>query len=187
MTQFVGLVLAAGEGKRFGQPKASYVLAGERLVDRAVRILTESGAKEVYVVLGAWVDDIKDAKVIVNPNWQTGMGSSLQVGLNQISTDSNLDRVVITLVDLPGLTSAAISKVASATGEIVVATYQGQRGHPVVFTRRHWDQVANSATGDSGARHFLTLNSDLIELVEVGDIATGEDLDFAPDLGPSQY
>jgi nicotine blue oxidoreductase len=94
---------------------------------------------------------------------------------------------VITLVDLPGLTSAAISKVASATGEIVVATYQGQRGHPVVFDRHHWSQVAQSAHGDSGARDFLALNLELIELVEVGDIATGEDLDFAPDLGSSQY
>ena len=61
-----GLVLAAGEGRRFGGPKAPYVLDGVRLVDRAVALLRDAGCDPVLVVLGAWIDDVPDAVVVVN-------------------------------------------------------------------------------------------------------------------------
>jgi CTP:molybdopterin cytidylyltransferase MocA len=181
MTQFVGLILAAGEGKRFGQPKATYIYQGERLVDRAVRLLRESGAEEIYVVLGAWLGEVPGAKIIENPKWQTGMGSSLQIGLNYLANNTELNRILITLVDLPGLTAPAITRVATDENEISVASYAGVRGHPVAFERQHWIPVAQSAHGDSGARDYLKTHSEKIKLIEVSDIASGEDLDFAPD------
>jgi nicotine blue oxidoreductase len=180
MTEFVGLVLAAGEGKRFGGPKAPFELNGERLVDRAVRILHEAGAVHIYVVLGAWIGDVENADVIVNPDWETGMASSLRVGLSHLETQTNSQRAVITLVDLPGLTAQAIERVASDSHSISVATYDGTRGHPVAFNREHWEDVANSAHGDSGAREFLKAHMATTNNVEVGDIATGEDMDVRP-------
>ena len=57
MASVAGLVLAAGEGRRFGGPKAPAVIDGERLVDRAVRVLRAGGCDPVYVVLGAWVGE----------------------------------------------------------------------------------------------------------------------------------
>ena len=180
MTEFVGLVLAAGEGKRFGGPKAPFELHGERLVDRSVRILREAGAAHVYVVLGAWVGEVPDAECIVNPEWETGMASSLQVGVNFLVTQTDAQRAVITLVDLPGLTSQAIQRVARDSNSITVATYDGTRGHPVAFNREHWSAVAQSASGDSGAREFLKTHSKSVSAVEVGDVATGEDLDVRP-------
>jgi len=181
MTEFVGLILAAGEGKRFGQPKATYVYEGERLVDRAVRILSESGAAEIYVVLGAWFGEVPEAQIIKNPKWQTGMGSSLQLGLNYVANHTELNRIVITLVDLPGLTAPAITRVANDENEISVASYEGVRGHPVALDRQHWSPVAQSAHGDSGARDYLKTHSEKVKLIEVSDIASSEDLDFAPD------
>ena len=103
------------------------------------------------------------------------MGSSLRVGLAAL-TDEAADEVVVTLVDLPGLTSRAVERIVDTTATIVVATYQGERGHPVKFAREHWSAIAASAAGDSGARTFLKGRSDIV-LVEVGDIADGHDLD----------
>ncbi len=180
MTDFVGLVLAAGEGKRFGGPKAPYVLGDERLVDRAVRVLREAGAAEVFVVLGAWIDEVPHAQVIENPDWKTGMASSLTSGLTQITHNSSHDRVLVTLLDLPGLTSEAIERVAHDDSSISVATYGGTRGHPVAFNRQHWGELASSVSGDAGARHFLATHNDEVHEIEVSDVASGDDLDFRP-------
>ncbi len=180
MIEFVGLVLAAGEGKRFGGPKAPFELNGERLVDRSVRILREAGASHIYVVLGAWIGEVENAEVIVNPDWETGMASSLRSGLSHLESQTHHDRVVITLVDLPGLTPEAISRVASDEQSISVATYDGTRGHPVGFNREHWNKVAATAIGDAGARDFLKNHATDISTVEVGDVATGEDMDVRP-------
>ena len=180
MNEFVGLVLAAGQGKRFGGPKAPFELNGERLVDRAVRVLTEAGAQRVFVVLGAWVGEVPHAEIIENPEWPSGMGSSLKVGLNALLETTDSQRVVVTLVDLPGLTAEAVARVAKDSGRITVGTYDGNRGHPVAFNREHWVDVAMSAHEDSGARDFLKAHSNEIHFVEVGDVASGEDLDLRP-------
>jgi CTP:molybdopterin cytidylyltransferase MocA len=180
-----GLVLAAGEGRRFGGPKAPYLLDGERLVDRAVRVLREAGCDPVVVVLGAWVGDVPDAEVVVNEHWRSGMGSSLRCGLEHLRADDDsggesVDRVLVTLVDLPGLTPEAVRRIAAVESAdprevLASATYDGVRGHPVLFGRSHWDGVISSATGDRGARAYLAERA--VQLVEVGDVATGDDLD----------
>ncbi len=175
-----GLVLAAGEGRRFGSPKAAYVLDGERLVDRAVRILTQAGCAPVFVVLGAWVADVPHAEVIVNDEWFEGMGSSLRVGLTHLEDHSEVNRVLVTLVDLPGLSVAAVQRLLGSTSEIAAANYDGKRGHPVVLHRSHWSGVREVSVGDKGARDYLDKHAEVISRIEVGDVATGEDLDTPP-------
>ena len=168
-----GLVLAAGEGRRFGGPKAPVVIDGERLVDRAVRVLREGGCEPVYVVLGAWVGEVPGAIVVVNPDWAEGMGSSLRVGLGAMDAD----RVVVTLVDLPGLTPAAVARMVAEPARIAQATYDGVRGHPVLLGREHVAGVVDVAVGDRGARDYLKAQGGAVVTVEVGDVASGEDLD----------
>lgn len=177
----VGLVLAAGEGKRFGGPKAPYVYDGERLVDRAVRLLHEAGCDDVHVVLGAWIGEVPGAHIIHNREWESGMGSSLRTGLKYLRKNTKADRVVVTLVDLPGLTTAAIQRVMSHDEPVVVATYDGKRGHPVVFNRDYWKDIAKAAKGDKGARKFLKTEVKNADLVECSDIASGADLDTRPE------
>jgi len=178
MTRTAGLVLAAGEGRRFGGPKAPYVLDGERLVDRAVRLLHEAGVDQVLVVLGAWVGDVPHAEVIVNDDWPQGMGSSLRAGLAHLATLDDVDRVLVTLVDLVGLTPVAVARVLACDADLAAATYDGRRGHPVLLGRRHWAGVAASATGDRGARAYLAEHD--VSAVEVGDVAHDADLDLRP-------
>lgn len=175
-----GLILAAGEGKRFGGPKAPYVHNGERLVDRAVSVLTDAGCNPIFVVLGAWIGDVPGATVLENDQWPTGMGSSLQVGLSHLNSEPGIDEVVVSLVDLPGLTSVAVSRIVETPGDIVVAAYDAKRGHPVKFASATWPELIKSATGDQGARSYIAEHPEQIVLVEVGDVATGEDMDVKP-------
>lgn len=173
-----GLVLAAGSGSRFGQPKAPVVVDGERLVDRAVRVLTEAGCDPVVVVLGAWVGHVEGADVVVNDAWPEGMGSSLRTGLAHLRDSSDADRAVITLVDLPGLTTAAVERLLAEAPSAAAAqcTYDGERGHPVCLARDLWDEAIAGARGDEGARRLLRGHADVV-FVEVGDVADGADLD----------
>ena len=87
---------------------------------------------------------------------------------------------LVSLVDLPGLTSEAVSRIINTPGEIVVAAYDAKRGHPVKFASSTWPELIKSATGDQGARSYIAEHPDQIVLVEVGDVATGEDMDVRP-------
>lgn len=174
-----GLVLAAGAGRRFGGPKAPVVVDGERLVDRAVRVLAEGGCRPVMVVLGAWIGPVPGAQVVVNDEWAEGMGSSLRSGLAAVAEAEagQVDRVVVGLVDLPGVTPSAVRRILERGGDLAAATYEGRRGHPVVLGRSHWAGVVAVARGDRGARDYLRAHADELTLVELGDVADGTDLD----------
>jgi len=173
-----GLVLAAGEGKRFGGPKAPFVYEGERLVDRSVRVLREGGCDPIVVVLGAWVGEVPNAEIVVNGDWASGMGSSLQVGLAALPDD--VDAVLVTLVDLPGLTGEAISALTDGADveTLTAAQFGGKRANPVVLGRTHWTGVAESAVGDQGARAYLADRD--VRLVPLDELANGDDLDVRP-------
>ena len=174
-----GVVLAAGEGKRFGGPKAPFEYEGERLVDRSVRTLREAGCDPVFVILGAWEGPVDHATVIVNHGWGEGMGSSLRIALKWVNATTEAGDALITLVDLPGLTSDAVKRVIDSPAGIAVATFDGERGHPVRIPRTHFQELIDTVAGDEGARGFLVGRDD-ITFVEVADIADGADLDVAP-------
>lgn len=168
--------MAAGAGKRFGGPKAPAVVGGERLVDRSVRILQESGCAPIVVVLGAWIGEVPGAIPVINSHWQEGMGSSLRTGLDYLLTTSATS-ALITLVDLPGLTAVGCARIVRSRAGVVAATFQGERGHPVKFNREHWAEIIEIAHGDEGARTYLRDRED-VELIEIADVASGADLDY---------
>jgi CTP:molybdopterin cytidylyltransferase MocA len=154
---------------------------GERLVDRAVRLLRAGGCDPVIVVLGAWEGQVPGAAVVHNPEWADGMGSSLCVGLDavaEVAAAEPVDRVVITLVDLIGLTEDAVARLTRCDARLAAAAYDGRRGHPVLIGREHFAGVMASAVGDRGAREYLRDRE--VTLVEVSDVAAPDDLDVPP-------
>ena len=161
MTERSGLVLAAGAGHRMGQPKAELILDGERLVDRAVRVLRAGGCDEVVTVVREGVTS-PDARVVVNPEPERGMGSSLRLALAAATGR----RAVILLVDTPGIGADAVRAVLAVDAPVVVATYGGRRSHPVVVDHSWWGEVAELAAGDRGARPFLAAHPELVREVE---------------------
>ncbi|MFC3998668.1 NTP transferase domain-containing protein [Nocardiopsis sediminis] len=179
-----GLLLAAGEGSRLGRPKALVVLAGERLVDRGVRILREGGCGPIYVVTGAAEVVVDGADSIHNPSWNTGMGSSLRAGLDALPDD--VDAVVVALADQPLVTSAAVRRLLAVHREdgarAAAATYAGNLRNPVLLGREHWPSVHALAEGDVGARPFLRAYSHLVTTVACDDIASPDDIDTPEDL-----
>jgi nicotine blue oxidoreductase len=183
VTRVAGLVLAAGEGSRFGRPKAMVELDGERLVDRAVRVLREGGCEPVYVVSGAVTVDVPGATTVVNDDWATGMASSLRAGLAALPASA--DAVVISLVDQPGIGADVIARLVDRLRDghaLVVATYDGQRRNPVGVARPLWTAVSASVAGDEGVRAFIRDQPDQVVAVECSDIGDPADIDTPDDL-----
>jgi len=178
-----GLVLAAGAGRRYGGPKAVAELDGVRLVDRAAAVLAAGGADPVVVVLGAAVVEVPGAdEVVVNPGWASGMASSLKAGLASPAF-AGCTAVVVSLVDTPGVRASAVRCLADAHArgaELAVATYGGQRGHPVLLGKVHWEQIAAQTHGDQGARGYLSARPDLV--VEVACDGDPRDADTPGEL-----
>ncbi|WP_033294754.1 nucleotidyltransferase family protein [Amycolatopsis jejuensis] len=186
-----GLLLAAGAGRRFGGPKALVEYEGEPLVRRAVRTLSEAGCTSVRVVVGAAAAEVREllppqAIAVLAERWEAGMGESLKAGLESLIADDPAVAVLVHLVDLPWVPAAALARVlAEAADDAVVrAAYQGVPGHPALFGRRWWPEIAATAHGDHGARDWLRGRSD-VRLVECGDLGSGSDVDRPGDLaGP---
>jgi CTP:molybdopterin cytidylyltransferase MocA len=181
------VVLAAGGGRRYGMPKALVPYEGSLLVERAVRTAREV-CDPVLVVLGAqavdvWRQaDLGGATVLANKDWESGMASSLRAGLDGLRAwPGRIDAALVLLVDMPGMTSEALTLLAShaAPDALAVATYDGLRGHPVLIGREHWAGVAESATGDEGARRYLAEHE--VTEVDCTGLADPADLDVPPD------
>jgi nicotine blue oxidoreductase len=178
-----GLVLAAGEGRRLGAPKSVLEVGGRRLVDRAVAVLHEAGVSDVVVVSGARSLDVPGAQVVDNPDWRSGMGSSLRAGLAALPPAS--EAVVVMLVDTPGLGPAVVRRLVAAHDDgapVVVATYDGAPRNPALLAREHWAEAGRLAVGDVGARAFLSAYPELVTYVECGDVGDPADVDTPEDL-----
>ena len=178
-----GVLLAAGEGKRLGTPKALVELGGRRLVDRAAGLLREGGAAPVLVVTGAAPVTVPGVIGVPNPDWRTGMGSSLAAGLRALPGDCTA--AVIALVDQPLIGADVVRRLLSAHragAELAVAAYHGRARNPVLLGRGHWAGVLAAADGDTGARPYLRARPDLVTLVECADVGRPDDVDTPEDL-----
>ena len=178
-----GVLLAAGEGKRLGTPKALVELGGRRLVDRGADLLRDGGTAPVVVVTGAAPITMPDVVLVPNPDWRTGMGSSLAAGLQALPGDCAA--AVIALVDQPLIGAGVVRRLVAAHhagAELVVAAYHGRPRNPVLLARPHWAGVIAAADGDTGARPYLRAHPGLVTLVECADIGSPDDVDTPEDL-----
>lgn len=186
-----GLLLAAGAGRRFGGPKALARIGGEPMVRTALRVLEAGGCDPVCVVLGARADEVRaelPAGVLVAEatDWASGMGASLRAGLSRLAAITPApDAALVHLVDLPDVPAEAVRRVGefASSGAIARAGYDGTPGHPVLLGSGWWNEIAESVSGDRGARDWLRGRADL-RLVECGDLGTGGDVDAPADLTP---
>jgi nicotine blue oxidoreductase len=180
-----GLVLAAGGGRRYGGPKALVRYEGSLLVERAVRTVRDAGCAPIVVVLGAAAAEVRataqlgDVVLVENGSWKSGMGSSLRAGLEALGGTA-ADAALVLLVDTPGVTAEAVKRVChgAARDSLATATYAGRRGHPVLLGRDHWAGVTILATGDVGARAYLSARLEKLHLVPCEDISDDTDMDI---------
>ncbi|MGW4894478.1 nucleotidyltransferase family protein [Kitasatospora sp. NPDC004240] len=184
------LVLAAGGGRRLGgRPKALLPYRGRPLVEHAVAVVRAGGCGAVTVVLGAARERVRaeaalpDCRLVDNPDWAGGMGSSLRAGLAALPPGA--PAALVMLVDTPGVTPEAVARLLAAHragAALAAAAYDGRRGHPVLIGARYFAEAAAGATGDSGARTLLGAHAAELTLVECADVAVPDDLDTPADL-----
>jgi len=189
------VLLAAGEGSRFGRPKALVELDGQTLAERGVTLLRAGGTDPVLIVTGAAQVDLgpdHQARIVYNGEWRTGMGSSLRAALRALTEPEagqevgpEIGAVVVALSDQPLVGAAAVGRLIAAYragAGVAVAAYGGKPRNPVLLAREHWPEVIATATGDQGARAFLRARPELVTLVECGDTGRPDDIDTPADL-----
>ena len=153
------VILAAGASTRLGQPKQLVTLAGERLLERAVRVAREAGCVPIIAVLGSSADKILaecqlDAVTIaINLDWPEGMASSIRSGIREIPATSGF--AILMTCDQPAVTAAHLRQLIEACGETPVASaYAGRRGVPACFPAKSFGELL-LLRGDEGARRLL--------------------------------
>lgn len=157
------IILAAGESSRMGLPKALLKIGEKTFLQYIVDVLNSARVLDVVVVLGADAEEIQNSlgwfngKVVVNEEWQKGQLSSLLVGLHALER-KDLHGVLICPVDRPLVSQAVIvgmlQKFWTKHKPIIVPTYNGQRGHPVLISKDLFVEL-EQAPMDVGARAVL--------------------------------
>lgn len=172
----VGVLLAAGAGRRYGKPK---VLVNGWL-QAAVAALRDGGCTEVVLVLGAAeVSAPAGVTAVVAQDWNEGLSASVRTGLAEAER-RHADFAVLHVIDTPDVGPAVVARVvgravASGSG-LARASFGDRPGHPVVMARRHWPGVLEQISGDEGAGLYLRSRQD-VHFVDCSDLADGQDVD----------
>lgn len=185
------VVLAAGRSARMGEPKQVLRVGGRLALELVLESVRAARIDDVVLVLGFAAEEIRrqvapelldGVRVVVNPRFEEGMAGSLREGLSALSAD--VDAALIVLADQPLVRSGTMDRIVEgyrATGaEIVIPTYRGKRGNPVLLGRAIFGE-AMALTGDTGCRAIFAQHASGIVQVEVDDPGILQDMDTRED------
>jgi molybdenum cofactor cytidylyltransferase len=171
MNAISAIVLAAGESRRMGAAnKLLMPVAGIPALRRVLDTLTAAGRQETVVVLGhqrelvAPLLDGLDVRAVFNERFRDGQMTSVWAGMSALSCPC--DGVMICLGDQPLLTPSDIAALIAAFAEIgdrsiLVPTYQGQRGNPIILSYKHHDSILAGGR-NLGCKHLIERNPELV-------------------------
>lgn len=172
------VILAAGESRRMGTPKALLPYRGQTFLDHLVQVTRHPRVAELRVVVGAnaalirGMSQVEPASFVVNPDWEKGQLSSIQAAIRSLPPDDS-DGILLCLVDHPlisaELVGTLIDRFYSSGKFVVLPTYKGRRGHPVIFSAALYDELL-AAPLELGARAVVWAHAS-----EVLEIPTEED------------
>lgn len=184
----IAIVLAAGEGRRMGGPKALLRIEGASFLARVASLLNRPGVESVVAVLGHEARRVREqalvdpcVRLVVNETYPAGMLSSILRGLDEAEA-LGADAALIHPVDHPLVEATTVDRVVASLREgtrIAVPRYEGRRGHPAGFAREAWWSV-RAADPAVGARQVLRDHPDWVREVDgdpgaVAGIDTPED------------
>jgi molybdenum cofactor cytidylyltransferase len=185
------VVLAAGASTRMGRAKQLLPLGETTVLTRTLENIRSAGLDDIVLVLGASAEAIRrqlpqslleGLRIVVNHAYGQGMASSLREGLSNI--DSRSDAALIVLGDQPFLQPQTLHQIIDgyrgSRAQIVVPTYQGERGNPVLLDRSVFSE-AMVLEGDVGCRAIFANHLEGISKVEVEDMGVLLDLDDPAD------
>ena len=170
------ILLAAGQSKRMvGENKLAKKIQGVPLIKHSVKNILSASIDELIIVLGyqkeiieKLIDKNEKIKFVFNKDFESGMASSIKTGLNNLSKKT--EAFFICLGDMPMVNHDIYNQLIKSKDnkEIIVPTYKGQQGNPVLFNKSMKETVMN-ITGDVGAKKILELNKDKILNLEIND------------------
>jgi CTP:molybdopterin cytidylyltransferase MocA len=188
MMRVVGIILAAGESRRMGRLKALLPFGEKTVIEQVIQSLLHAELAAVTVVLGHRAADIAaviqpwPVQMLYNPNYQHGMTTSVQVALRDIMPIP--DAYLLALVDQPHIASELIHQLLTACAHtakgVVIPTYHGKRGHPIILAARYRQDIL--ALGPDQGLHLVTRGhpDDTLEIpVDTDDIL--RDMDYQTD------
>jgi molybdenum cofactor cytidylyltransferase len=184
-----GILLAAGESRRMGSPKALLQYQGQTFIERICTAFLAAGVDELVVVLGARAEELHRAlpvhpalRAVVNPRYFQGQLSSLMTGIGALSSQSKA--AVVNLVDHPLVSAATITALMSSFREspapILIASYNGKRGHPVLFSSQVYGEIL-AAPLDQGAKVVVRKDPSRVREVQLDDPGILADIDTPED------
>ena len=179
-----GLILAAGAGTRFGdEPKQLAELEGRPLLDHAIAAQSAVAELErIAIVLGAFAEQIlakvqfMRAEPVICERWEDGQAASLRRGIEYLTADAHVNKVIVTLGDQPRMTSELVARFVGEP-PAARAVYDGRPGHPVVLGPVQMRLIGN-LHGDRGARGLLQGG----KTIECGHLLSARDVDTREDL-----
>lgn len=156
------LIMAAGGSTRLDSPKQLLQWGKDYLINHIIQTALSANIGPITVVLGSRVQEIqkillaKNLQLVINPDWQSGMSSSIKVGI--ASLESDVDAALIMLVDQPFVTSGLLSqlvlKMTDGNYEITAPRVAGQQCNPVLFSRSLFAEIMK-ISGDRGAKTLI--------------------------------
>ena len=176
MTNIGIILLAAGSSSRTGQSKQLLEIDGEQLLLKSTRVAVQSESEKIIVVLGA--NEMAHRKtiehlpveIIANPDWETGMGSSLKKGLRQLlQVVPQLKAALVMVCDQPLLTTEHINKLIQTftnTNSLIVAShYSGSAGVPALFEKSLFEKLLR-VEDESGAKKIIQQHKEAIQTID---------------------
>lgn len=169
MIRVSAILLAAGESKRMGMNKLMLPWGKETVLEHCLDVLLRSQITEVIVVLSQRTNTLRShlrgtrVKVVMNHHYKRGMSTSIRTGLRALGQKSQ--GILIALGDQPLLRTSTVNALIRAFGRgkkrIVLPTFKGRRGHPVLFDRRYERELLRLRK-DVGARFLLQKHSESV-------------------------
>jgi len=187
------VILAAGTSSRMGEAKQLLHLGEITLLDQVIENVRGSRVDEIVLVLGHEAERIKQSittqslKVVINDFYGQGMGTSLRTGLSAVP--SGVGGALIVLADQPFVRAATFDQIIDhyrqSGAQIVIPTYKGFRGNPVLLDRSVFAEVM-ALSGDIGCRAIFGNHLEGIAKVPVEDVGILLDLDSKADVARLQ-
>lgn len=182
------MILAAGESKRMGEPKLLLPFGNKTIIETVIANATSSKADGTLVVLGSGWERIEKkikkfrVKITVNPNFKTGMLSSVHCGLKALPEDAQA--FLVLLGDQPAVSTKVINEIIDAYKRtrkgIVLPVYRNDRGHPVVIDLKYRNEV-EQLSPEVGLRSLVYNHPEDIQEVEVKTSSILQDIDNPED------